>query len=98
MAKYLMLFHFTPRGIEKIEESPARVNAAKNLCRELGGEVKHFYGLLGRYDTMFVVEAPDDETIARISAGLGKLGNVRAETMRAFSEDEYREILSALPQ
>ncbi len=97
MASYLMLFKFTGRGIEAIQDSPARVEAAKNVCRELGGEVKHFYGLMGRYDTVFVVEAPDDVTAARISAAIGRKGYVRSETMRAFSEEEFRRILSNLP-
>src|SRR5262245_8878808 len=98
MASYLMLFHFTERGIEKVHESPARVDAAQNLCRELGREVKQCYGLLGRYDTMFILDAPNDATAARISAAIGRLGNVRSETLRAFSEDEYRRIFSTLPR
>ncbi len=98
MASYLMLFNFTERGVEKIDESPDRVEGAKKLARELGGEVKQFFGLLGRYDTVFVLEAPNDEAAAKISAAIGRLGNVRAETMRAFSEAEYRAILSSLPK
>jgi uncharacterized protein with GYD domain len=97
MSSYVMLFKFSDQGIQKVEESPARVEAARRLCRELGGEVKHFYGLMGRYDTLFVLEAPDDQTAARIGAAIGKQGNVRGETLRAFPEDEYRQILSKLP-
>jgi uncharacterized protein with GYD domain len=96
MSSYLMLFTFTGRGMQQIEDSPDRVEAAKRISLELGGEVKEFFGLLGRYDTMFIVEAPDDATAARISASIGKQGNVRAETLRAFAEHEYREILSGL--
>lgn len=98
MASYIVLFKLTGRGMENIKESPARVDAAKNLCRELGGEVKQFYGLLGRYDTAFIMEAPNDETAARISAAIGRLGNARGETLRAFTESEYRQMLSALPK
>lgn len=97
MASYLMLFKYSARGIEKISESPDRVEAAKRLSRELGGEVTQFYGLMGPYDTMFILDAPDDATAAKISAAIGRLGNVRAETMRAFSEAEYKKILSELP-
>ncbi len=48
MATYLMLFRFTQQGIQKIKESPARVEAGKQLCRSLGGEVKQFYFFLGQ--------------------------------------------------
>jgi uncharacterized protein with GYD domain len=97
MASYVMLFNFTAQGIEKLKESPARVDAAKKLCRDLGGEVKQFFGLMGRYDTMFILEAPDDETAVKIAAAIGKRGNVRSETLRAFTETEFRQIVSALP-
>jgi uncharacterized protein with GYD domain len=98
MPSYIMMFSLTEEGMAKVEESPARVEGAKRLCRELGGEVKQFYGLLGRYDTMFVLEAPDDETAAKISAAISKQGNVRSETWRAFTETEYGKILSGLPR
>lgn len=98
MASYLMLFKFSIQGIENISKSPDRVEAARRLARELGGEVTQFYGLMGRYDTMFILEAPDDETATKISAAIGSLGNVHVETMRAFSDSEYREILSGLPR
>jgi uncharacterized protein with GYD domain len=96
MSSYVMLFRFTGRGMEDVQNSPDRVEAAKNISRELGGEVKQFFALLSHYDTMFILDAPDDETAARISAAIGKQGNVRAETFRAFSESEFRQIVSGL--
>jgi uncharacterized protein with GYD domain len=96
MSSYVMLFQFTGRGMENVHESPDRVEAAKRISRELGGEVKQFFAMLGRYDTMFILEAPDDATAAKISAAIGKQGNVRAETFRAFSESEFRQIVSGL--
>jgi uncharacterized protein with GYD domain len=98
MSSYIMVFSLTTEGTAKVEESPARVEAAKGVCRELGGEVKQFFGLLGRYDTMFVLEAPNDETAAKIAAAISKQGNVRSETWRAFTETEYGQILSGLPR
>jgi len=51
---------------------------------------------MGKYDTVLVVEAPDDETIAKLTLAIGSLGNVRTETLRAFTEDEYRKIIADL--
>ncbi|KPJ66568.1 MAG: GYD family protein [Syntrophobacter sp. DG_60] len=97
MATYIMLLRFTEQGIKNIKESPARVEAAKQAARGMGAEVKEFYAVIGQYDTVVVVEAPDDETVASMALALGSLGNVRTETLRAFTEDEYRKIIAALP-
>ncbi|UCC90720.1 MAG: GYD domain-containing protein [Dehalococcoidia bacterium] len=96
MATYLMLFRFTGRGTENIKDSPARVEAAKEAFRAIGAHVKEFYLLMGTYDTAFVVEAPDDETIMKASLNLGSQGSVRTETFRAFTEDEYKKIIADL--
>ncbi len=98
MAAYLMLFSFTQKGMEKIKESPARVEAAKQTVRSMGGEVKAFYGILGsQYDTMFIVEAPNDEKVAEMVLAIAAHGNVRTQTHRLFNDDEFRTIISSLP-
>ena len=97
MATYIILFRFTQQGIQNIKESPARVEAAKKAFQEMGAQVKDFYSVMGRYDTVFIVEAPDDETIAKAALAVGSLGNVRTETLCAFTEDEFRKIVAALP-
>ncbi len=98
MASYLSLFGFTEQGIRNIKESPARVEAARQTVRSLGGEVKAFYGIIGSpHDTMFVVEAPSDEAVARMVLAIAAQGNVRTETHRLFTEDEYRSVILSLP-
>jgi len=98
MASYLMLFGFTAQGIQQIKESPKRVEAAKQTIRSLGGEARAFYGILGSaYDTMFIVEAPGDEAVARMALAIGALGNVRTETHRLFTEDEFAKVIRSLP-
>jgi len=92
-----MLFQFTQKGIENVKESPARVDAVKQAFRDMGAEVKEFYLLMGRYDTLIIAEAPDDETIAKLALAIGSKGNVRSETLRAYKEDEYRRIIAAVP-
>jgi uncharacterized protein with GYD domain len=97
MANFIVLFRFTEQGVRKIKDSPARVEKAKELFKSLGAQVKSFYMVMGRYDTVFIVEAPDDETVAKAVMALASLGNVSTETLRAFTEDEYRKIVAALP-
>ncbi len=97
MAMYIILFNFTQQGMESIKESPSRVEALKQTFLDMGAEVKAFYAVMGRYDTVFIVEAQDDETIAKLLLIIGSRGNVRTETLRAFTEDEFRNIVAALP-
>jgi uncharacterized protein with GYD domain len=98
MATFVMLFSFTQQGIAKIKESPARVEAAKKTIRQMGGEVQAFYGILGsRYDTMFIVQAPNDEIIAEMALAIAARGNVRTQTHHLFNEDEFGRIISSLP-
>ena len=98
MATYVMTFRFTQQGIQQIKASPGRVEAAKKTIQDLGGEVKAFYGVLGaEFDTLFILDAPDDEAVARMSLAISALGNVRTSTHRAFPEAEYRQIVSGVP-
>jgi uncharacterized protein with GYD domain len=97
MATYILLSRFTAQGIQNIKDGPERLEAAKKTLKGLGAELKDFYLVMGQYDAVVVVEAPDDETIAKASVAIGALGNVRIESMRAFEESEYRQIVGALP-
>ena len=95
MATYIQHCSFTQQGIQNIKESPARLEAAKQALRAIGAEVKGFYLVMGaQYDALVIIEAPDDETIAKYALATGSLGNVRTETHRAFTEDEYRKIIA----
>lgn len=96
MPDYIMLFRFASKGIENIKESPNRVKAAKSLFEKQGAKVKAFYALLGRFDTLFILEAPDDETVAQLSLQISSLGNVHSETLRAFNEEQYAAIINKL--
>ena len=96
MATYIMLFHLTGRGVQNIKDSPTRVDTAKEIFRDMGAKVKEFYLLMGHYDMVFIVDAPNYETVAKAALTLDSLGNMRTETLRAFTEDEYRKIIAAL--
>jgi uncharacterized protein with GYD domain len=96
MASYVILFHYTHQGIEHVKQSPDRVDALKKLFSKHGAKIKDFYALLGQYDSLFIVEAPNDETVAKLSLHIAEQGNVRVETHRAFTEAEFRKLLSEI--
>src|SRR2546421_4858133 len=97
MPTYVTLFRWTQLGIENIKTSPDRLDAARELFRQMGGELKSFHIVMGQYDAVIIAEAPDDETMARIMLAATAHGAIRSETMRAFTEEEYRKIVSSLP-
>ena len=97
MAKYIILFRWTQQGIQNVKDSPDRVSTAKHAFEAMGAQIKEFYAVMGQYDTVAIVEAPNDETIAKAALALSALGYCRTETLRAFPEDEYRTMITELP-
>jgi uncharacterized protein with GYD domain len=97
MPTYITLIRWTEKGIENVKESPNRLDAAKKAFQAAGAELKQFYLVQGRYDIVIVSEASDDETVAKLALAIGSKGAIRTETLRAFTEDEYRRIIAALP-
>jgi uncharacterized protein with GYD domain len=97
MAKYISLIKYTAKGIENVKESPSRLDGFKQLCESMGVTVDGFYLTMGRYDLMVIVDAPDLETAAKVILTTGSKGAVHTETLPAFTEEEYRKIISELP-
>ena len=97
MPHYITLLRYTPQGIAKVKESPARLDAARKAANAAGGKIHAWYLTMGKYDAVFVSEFPDDQTCARFALSVGALGNVTTQTLKAFTEPEYRKIISSLP-
>lgn len=97
MPTYITLVRWTQQGIQNIKESSARLDAAKQAFKAMGAELKEIYLVMGRYDLVVIGEVPDDETVAKLSLAIGAAGNIRTETLRAFSEDEFLKIIADLP-
>ena len=93
MATFILLAHFSDQGIRGVKDSPKRADAFKALAKKAGANVKELYWTLGSYDIVTIVEAPDVETITALGLSIGKLGNVRTETLRAFDKAGMDAIL-----
>ena len=96
MPTYIMLANWTEQGVRGIKESPRRLDSAKKLLKEAGGEFKTFYLTMGDYDMLAIYEAPDDAVAARFDLQVAQLGNIRTRTLKAFPEAAYREIIASL--
>ncbi|MFQ5830451.1 MAG: GYD domain-containing protein [Candidatus Methylomirabilia bacterium] len=97
MPTYILLTSYTDQGIRNVKDSPKRLDAAKKLLKDMGGELKEFYLTMGSYDIVVVAEARNDEAAAKFALALGSRGNVRTTTLKAFPEAEYRKIVAGLP-
>jgi uncharacterized protein with GYD domain len=97
MPTYISMLRYTQQGISNAKNAPARIDAAKEAYRKAGGELKAIYLTMGQYDLVAIAEMPNDETVARMALALGAQGNIRSETMRAFTEAEFRKIVGSLP-
>ncbi len=97
MATYIALVNFTDQGIRHIRQTTERAKGLMNAAANLGIKIEDIYWTLGAFDAVFTAEAPDDETMTAFAASMGSLGNIRTQTMRAFSAQEMNQILAKLP-
>lgn len=91
MPTYLMLSSLTPEGVSTVKHNPQRIKEVNEEVEALGARIRMQWALLGRYDFLTVVEAPDEATMTRVSLELGSRGSARYETMPAIPIDEFIE-------
>ena len=96
MATFISLLGFTDQGIRKVKQTTKRADAFKSIARKTGVTVKDIYWTVGAYDVVIVMEAPDDESATAALLSLGALGNVRTQTLRAFSAAEMNRIIGKM--
>lgn len=89
MATYIMLSTLTEEGAETIRDRPGRIKEVNKEIEALGVKVKAQYAVLGLYDFVNIVEAPDNETVARVSIELASRGSVKIQTLAAIPIDEF---------
>ena len=96
MASYILLASYTEQGIKGIKDTVKRTGAVKDMAKKAGVEMKDSYWTLGQFDVVALFESPDDATMTAFALSVAKLGNVKTQTLRAFSGKEMSDILSKL--
>ena len=96
MPRYIVLLNWTDQGIKNVKDTVKRAKSFENAIEKAGGKSLGLYYTLGRYDMVAMVEVPNDEAIASVLYSTGSLGNVRTETLKAFSMDEAANIIEKL--
>ena len=97
MAKYVILMNLTEKGVKDIKNAPARIEDAAQSLEAACGKLLDFYTGMGPYDYVAIAEGPGDEVAMLQLLGLGLAGNVRTTTLKAFTKEEFAEILKRLP-
>ena len=96
MPSYIVLANFTDQGIRHIKDSPKRATALREMAQKLSIAVKEIYWTLGPYDVVTILDAPDEASVTTLGLSIGALGNVRTQTLRAFTADEIGRIVGRM--
>lgn len=96
MATYIALCNFTDQGIRGVKDTTKRADAVKEAASKFGAEMTQIHWTIGRYDLIAVIEAQSEESATAFALAIGAEGNVRTETLRAFSKEEMNGILGKL--
>ena len=97
MTTFITLIRYTQQGVKNMQDNPIRLDRARKALETAGGELKGFYLTMGQYDAVVIGDVPNDKEYMKTIMTLAAAGTVRTETLRAFTEEESREIISELP-
>ena len=98
MTTYISLIEYTEEGIEHMDESPERLAQAKEVCEANGGELQQFFLTLGQYDAVAITEFPDRDSATMALLTIARGGAISTETLTAFTEEEYEDLIAGLPE
>jgi uncharacterized protein with GYD domain len=96
MPNYIVLLNWTDQGIKNVKDTVKRAKSFEAAIEKAGGKSLGLYYTMGRHDIVAIVEAPNDEAIASVLYSTGSLGNIRTETLKAFSMSEAANIIEKL--
>ncbi|HYH59389.1 MAG TPA: GYD domain-containing protein [Thermoleophilaceae bacterium] len=89
MPTYVMLSTLTPEGVQTVKNNPSRIREVNEEVEQLGAKVLAQWAVLGRFDFVNVIEAPDETTMARVSLELGSRGTARYESLVAIPVEDF---------
>ena len=97
MQTFVMLLKWTDQGIRNVKDTVTRSRELSAALEKAGGKTLGVYYTQGRYDLITIGEVPNEETAMAFALSMSKAGNVRTETLRAFSMEAMESILKKVP-
>ena len=96
MATFIALIDFTEQGIRNIKETSNRSDSLVATAEKMGIKIRDVFWTSGVHDGVLIFEAPDDETASALMLYIGSLGNVRTQSLRAYSKSEMNKIIAQM--
>jgi len=96
MSTFIILSSFTEQGVRAVKDTTKRADKFKDMAKQHGATVKDLYWTLGQYDVVAIIEAPDVTSVTALGLSLGMAGNVRTQTLPAFSADDMAKVLAKM--
>jgi uncharacterized protein with GYD domain len=96
MQRYIVLINFTNKGMKKIKNLPKRIQAARSNVEKAGGKFVDWNLTMGKYDSIAIIELPEDYTVAGTLLGAGKAGYIETITLKAFPESQLEKIVTQI--
>ena len=96
MSTYIALAKFTDQGLKSVKDTVKRAETARETASKYGVQMKDIYWTLGEYDIVVLLEAKDDASLTAFNLALCSMGNVKFQTLRAFTRDETTALLGKI--
>jgi uncharacterized protein with GYD domain len=97
MATYIVVGNFTDQGVRGIRDTTKRAAAVREAAKKAGVTMKEIYWTMGQFDVIAVFDAPDDASMSAVALAIGAAGNVRGQTLRAYSREEMDAVIRKMP-
>jgi uncharacterized protein with GYD domain len=97
MPMFILSLNWTDQGIRSVKDAPKRAQAAQDLAKKVGIEIKEIYLTSGDSDLVAIVDTPNGDNVTKFALALGAQGNVRTRTARAWPQSEFQKLISELP-
>lgn len=97
MATYIVVGNFTDQGIRGVRDTTKRAAAVKEAAKKAGVTMKEIYWTMGQFDVIGIFDAPDEASMSAVALAIGAAGNVRGQTLRAYTRDEMDAVLKKMP-
>jgi uncharacterized protein with GYD domain len=97
MPTFILSLNWTDQGIRAVKDAPKRAQAANDLAKKVGIEIREVYLTSGDNDLLLIIDAPNGDNVAKFALALGSQGNVRTRTARAWPQSEFQKLISELP-
>jgi uncharacterized protein with GYD domain len=94
---FICSINWTDQGIRNVKDSPKRAQAARDMAKKMGVEIKEIYLTSGDSDLVAILETANGDNVAKFAMAIGSNGSIRTRTARAWTQAEFQKLVSELP-